>query len=692
MKDQHHRAIQHLLLRLQPINRMLRSAARQVSRASTIPVQVRAGALSLEEIEYRLAAVESRAGSGSSPPAFEKPEVEREAALRAASDLPLPLDLLRSRLGFDEFDTEAILLCAAAELDRRYAQIFGFVLDDLGRGAPCVELLCSLSARSVEEAQARRVRLAPHARLIRYGVLRLGADAGSEWKREVRLSPLAQSFLWGDGIPAEQFRDCDEVDVRAEDLRRPWGIEAQLLERAGKMLGDPGVTTISVHGDRESSRAEVPRALAARARRPLRRVSWGDPVLLAAAVVLAERLQAILWVDAEGLGGDPAADSATMAALEQLGGRGPHLIITSKKPVRPLGLMVARPWIEIPAQAPSLAEAATRWADELPEVPGEIRADLALRYRLSPVEIQAAAGFFRAGTQAGAAREELERACRTVSRRQTERFATVVTPVRRAEDLVLPQAVHERVMDVSRFARAWPEMAERWGIGRGQAGGRGIRAFFTGPPGTGKTLAAEVIAGTLGQELHKIDLASLVSKWVGETEKNLDAAFREAEQSQAVLFFDEADALFAKRGEVKHGMDRYANLEVSYLLQRLEDYAGVVICASNLKENLDEAFSRRFHIMVDFPKPAEAERRRMWALAIPSQVPQDGLDLQAFANLEMTGATIMNAARTAMLLAASNGQVVHTEHVIEGITREYRRENRILLPTDIERLRAGATA
>src|SRR5216683_2955483 len=148
-----------------------------------------------------------------------------------------------------------------------------------------------------------------------------------------------------------------------------------------------------------------------------------------------------------------------------------------------------------------------------------------------------------------------------------------------------------------------------------------MKALFAGDPGTGKTLAAEVIAGLLGLALYKVDLARIVSKWVGETEKNLEAAFREAEESHVVLFFDEADALFGKRGEVQHGADRYANLEVSYLLQRLEDHYGLVILASDLKDQIDNAFIRRFQIVLNFPRPSEAERLKIWEIAFPKAAP-----------------------------------------------------------------------
>ena len=176
------------------------------------------------------------------------------------------------------------------------------------------------------------------------------------------------------------------------------------------------------------------------------------------------------------------------------------------------------------------------------------------------------------------------------------------------------------VLELAAACRAWPRIAEDWGFAA-RSGGGGVKALFTGEPGTGKTLAAEVIAGMLGLTLLKIDLSQVVSKWVGETEKNLETAFRQAENSQALLFFDEADALFGKRGEVKHGMDRYANLEVGFLLQRLEQSDALVVLASNLKENLDKAFTRRFHYIIHFPRPDIRRTRTDLATRLPSRGP-----------------------------------------------------------------------
>ena len=197
--------------------------------------------------------------------------------------------------------------------------------------------------------------------------------------------------------------------------------------------------------------------------------------------------------------------------------------------------------------------------------------------------------------------------------------------------------------------------------------------------------AYAVIAGAVGLSLCKVDLARVVSKWVGETERNLESAFAAAEDSHSILFFDEAEALFGKRAEVQHGTDRYANLEVSYLLQRLEASRGLVILASNVKDQIDSAFIRRFQVVVHFPRPAFPERRRIWQLAFPGAAPVDkDLNLDTLAHLDMTGAAIMNSARTAALIAADSGAAtISAAHVVHATARQFRREARVLTPTDL---------
>jgi hypothetical protein len=678
------RAIEHLLLRMRPINRLLREAvARRTAASRRLPAAPAAPlALAPAEVQELLDDVEALPPWSAGPlDELRSDEVAREEALRRGTSGAMPLDALEQALSLTPFEREAVLLCAAPEVDSAYGRIYGYILDDLGRQEPCVELLCSLSARDALERHARRAALAPWGTLVRHGVVRLGPDAGSEWRRPVRLAPRALELLLGAGGEVRSFRDPAELCEAPGDAVVA-GVDPARLERVAAVLRERPAPVVGAFGPLPGE-PELPRALAAAAGLPLRRLPWealaADPRIAAEALHAARCLGALVWIPVEGRG-DGDSERRALEAIEDAAGESPPLLLTRRHPVRPLGLLRARPWLELEARRPSFEEAEVLWRAAVPEVADAELGDLAARFRLSAGEISAAARIFRAEQRLGDPRPPLAAlasACRTAARRRSERFATVITPSRGAGDLVLPDPLHRAVLDVARFARAWPRVATRWGLGPLHGGAQGVRALFTGPSGTGKTLAAEVIAGELGQDLHRVDLAQVVSKWVGETEKNLEASFDEAEQAQAVLFFDEADALLAKRGEVRHGADRYANLEVSFLLQRLEAHAGLVIVASNLRENIDEAFVRRFHAAVDFPRPAEPERLRLWASALPESVPRNGVDFAALARLDMTGATIVNAARTAALLAADEDTIVSQQHLLEGVAREYRRESRI---------------
>jgi SpoVK/Ycf46/Vps4 family AAA+-type ATPase len=245
--------------------------------------------------------------------------------------------------------------------------------------------------------------------------------------------------------------------------------------------------------------------------------------------------------------------------------------------------------------------------------------------------------------------------------------------------LVLPAAERAQVLEVAAAARNWARVADEWRLDR--FGNPGVVTLFTGEPGTGKTLAAEVIATEIGFDLMEVDLSRVVSKWLGETEKHLDAVFSEAEASNCVLFFDEADSIFGQRGEVSRGSDRYANLEVGYLLQRLERYEGLVILASNLQANLDPAFTRRFHHVVHFPRPAEPERRRLWEIALGPPVElAEPIDLDALAALDLTGAGIAAILRSAGLAMPNGTGPLTAIDLIAAVRKQFQREARLLPP------------
>jgi AAA+ superfamily predicted ATPase len=257
-------------------------------------------------------------------------------------------------------------------------------------------------------------------------------------------------------------------------------------------------------------------------------------------------------------------------------------------------------------------------------------------------------------------------------------------PARRWDDLVVPADTRAQLAELVAQVRQRPTVLGDWGFGARLSGGKGVHALFAGPPGTGKTLAAEVITADLGRRLWRIDLAQIVSKYIGETEKNVERVFRAAAADEVVLFFDEADALFGRRGEVKDSHDRYANQEVCHLLQQMEDYPGVALLATNLPRNLDEAFLRRLQFVVDFPFPDEGLRRRIWEVTFPAAAPlSPAVDLAALARaVRLSGGHIRNIALAAAYAAADRGEEIGMAHLWHAARREHQKVGQAWAPPD----------
>lgn len=264
-------------------------------------------------------------------------------------------------------------------------------------------------------------------------------------------------------------------------------------------------------------------------------------------------------------------------------------------------------------------------------------------------------------------------------------LAIRVQPRRGWDDLVLPADQRNQLRELTARYRSRDRVFDEWSFDAIPSAG--IVAVFAGPSGTGKTLAAEVVAGALGLDMYKIDLSAVVSKYIGETEKNLERIFRAASAGNVVLFFDEADALFGKRSEVGDAHDRYANIEVSYLLQRLETYDGLVILATNLQRNMDQAFLRRIHVAATFPLPDEEARRQIWRLSLSREAPlADDIDIDFLARqFDIPGGAIRNAAMTGAFLAADGGVPIAMEHLIRGLFREFQKLGRLQTAADFDR-------
>ncbi len=265
----------------------------------------------------------------------------------------------------------------------------------------------------------------------------------------------------------------------------------------------------------------------------------------------------------------------------------------------------------------------------------------------------------------------LWRAGRALSRPRLDELAQRLKPVAGWDDLILPEAQMATLHQIAAHVRHRLKVYEDWGFAGKGSRGLGISALFAGESGTGKTMAAEVLANELALDLYRIDLSAVVSKYIGETEKNLRRVFDAAEESGALLLFDEADALFGKRAEVKDSHDRYANIEVSYLLQRMEAYRGLAIVTTNHKSALDPAFQRRLRFIVQFPFPDQGQREAIWRGIFPTATPLDGVDYAKLARLNVAGGNIRNIALNAAFLAAETCEPVRMYHPLRAAHSEY---------------------
>jgi ATP-dependent 26S proteasome regulatory subunit len=264
-------------------------------------------------------------------------------------------------------------------------------------------------------------------------------------------------------------------------------------------------------------------------------------------------------------------------------------------------------------------------------------------------------------------------ACRRIASPALPRFAQRVEPTFDLEDVVLPHDRHAQLREMVAHVRCAYHVLHTWGFDQQMQYGRGVAALFCGPSGTGKTMAAQAIARALDTEMYVVDLSRVVSKYVGESEKNLDVVFSDAERAGAVLLFDEADALFGKRSEIKDAHDRYANIEVAYLLQRMEAFAGLAILATNFRRNMDDAFLRRLRFIVEFPKPTEEAREAIWRQCLPASAPVgEDVNLRLLARrLDLTGGNIRQITlRAAFAAAAEGAEAIEMSHVMSATRAE----------------------
>ena len=629
-----------------------------------------------------------------------------QASLEAGARLPL-LELA-SRFRLSEFDAAVLLIAVAPEVNLRYEALYSYVQNDVTKKRPTVQLAMDLLCPGHEDRLAARAALGPQGALLRHRLVRLYEDP------QDREAPFPAHYVKAEARIVDFLLDIASIDARllpfteravAPNRTSDLDLHPELrpqVERITRFLREQG-GVICFHG---------PYGVGKRAASSVVCAELGKPLLVAdtaqaaasgttLASILPLLVREALLQDAglllnhfETQLPDDQQDRITQAVLgRELRGINFPVFLASEVPWQPAGEWTELSFFSFEIPLPEFPLRLQHWRQELRKGGHGGTADtnatsLANKFALSGGAIRNAARQARHlhrlrglnGQPLSIA--ELEVAARAQSNQNLRRLAQKIETKYTWSDIVIPGRAMQQLESIHAAVRYRHLVYSDWGFDAKLSLGKGLNVLFCGPSGTGKTMAASILARELGLDLYKIDLSTVVSKYIGETEKHLNRIFSEARTSNSILFFDEADALFGKRSEVKDAHDRYANIEVAYLLQKMEEYDGMVVLATNLRKNLDDAFTRRLHYIVEFPFPDAHHRELIWRSIMPQEALLDGnIDFGFLARqFDLAGGNIRNIALAAAFLAAgqhagspaTNGGKgrITMEHFVVATSRE----------------------
>jgi SpoVK/Ycf46/Vps4 family AAA+-type ATPase len=640
---------------------------------------------------------------------------DRAEALRTEITQRLPDDFPWCRLlhtfGLSSVEADVLLLAITSHLNTKYETLFAYLNNDVTRKWPTHDLALRLFAPDERQEAPLRSALLPESTLYTTGLLHPvnKTTEGSGWLSMgfTADSSVAHHLL---GLPSldhqlQVFAKLRQPVQGWAELHLPEELESS-LRSLPRLLKCPDPPLLFFVGHPGSGMETAAEALAATLKRPLLVVdlfamlnSGGSMQQLSELLALHARLQsAVIYLshsealfspDGQPLPGCHSFINRLISTTCAL-----MLACTPEAAWRmlfPSGRSLAFYFVE-----PEYASRRELWSKyasrQNVSLSDSMLEALSSRFVLTPSQIWQTLRSARERSLLQAKPgetpdlETLLDAARHQSDQALGRLAMKVPLVHTWEDLVLPDVTQRQVEQVANAIQNHALVYTEWGFGERVASGRGLKVLFSGASGTGKTMTAGIIARHLGLDLYRIDLSGVVSKYIGETEKNLDLIFRAARASNAILFFDEADALFGKRSEVKDAHDRYANIEVAYLLQKVEEHEGAVILASNLSKNIDTAFSRRMHYVVEFPLPDESHREQLWRGMFPTQAPLgEDVDFTFLARqFPLAGGDIRNVVLDAAFLAAQDGRVVRMLHLVRALARQVLKQGKAPSPTEFK--------
>ncbi|MFK0110980.1 ATP-binding protein [Streptomyces sp. NPDC091217] len=582
-----------------------------------------------------------------------------------AEDFPDRLTDLAVRLALTPLDTTVLLIALAPDLDRTFEPLYGYLNDDVGRRRATVGLALDLYGLPAHLAAAR-ARFHPAAPLTALGLLIVEEPERPFLSRSLRVPDRVLAHLLGDDTPdAALMGNLRPLSYDGGEV-----VDEEFVGRlAARIAAGPLFACLRERREGEGL------GCATAAMRLAGQAAWHftGPEERVPEVLREARLSGRAVVVDTGRPG-PLVSALSTAATDVT------VLVATSRPYDPDWCDHRDPLVlDVPSRRAAAPDA---WAAVLPDDPGFDLAATVAPYHLGGDRLARAARAAQDlaafdGTPLTAA--HLRLAARQQSASGLEQHARRIRPAVDWRDLVLPERPLTELRELALRARHRDRVLGDWRLSAGGGRGRGVLGLFAGESGTGKTLSAEVVAAELGLDLYVVQLSSVVDKYVGETEKNLERIFTEADRTDAVLLFDEADAVFGKRSEVKDAHDRYANLESAYLLQRLEAFDGIALLTTNLRANIDEAFTRRLDLVVDFPFPDEEQRLALWRHGLAHVPTEEGVELRSLAGeFELAGGSIRSAVVTAAYLAAGRGQQVTAADLLEGARREYRKAGRLV--------------
>ena len=634
-------------------------------------------------------------------------ELQSEINIRISASLEsgvfLALPQLAHLFALSPFELQTVIICLAPELQRKYDKLYAYLQDDITRKKPSVDLVLDLLCETQVDRWRARTLFSDHAPLFRAEMLHTTDDpqspsGSSDLAQFLKLDPRIVNYLLGNNSIDGRLSDLSflKPSLSIDHILVDPAIKIQLLNLTQHHFAAQGVTRKNLilyfHGPYGVGKRDLALGICGRLNCPMLSLDMGLLVTRESDLETTLRLafrecllqQAALYLDHADvlLREDDKAKALVKKLAHVVAEYGWLTFLVGQKAWSPEGTFEGAVFqaVEFPVPDVPLREAA--WEKALasltPEPETAWAGPLARQFRLTPGQIRDAVALAKNRRAMGDGQGEttltdLYAACRSQSNQKLGELAVKVDPHYGWEDIVLPEDKVDQLKEICNQVKHRYRVLGEWGFDRKLSHGKGLSVLFSGPPGTGKTMAAEVIGHELQLDLYKVDLSGVVSKYIGETEKNLSKIFQEAETSNAILFFDEADALFGKRTEVSDAHDRYANIETSYLLQKMEEYVGVVILATNLRENMDEAFTRRIRFIVGFPFPDEASRLKIWKTHFPQEAPlSDEIDYEFLSKrFPVAGGNIRNIVLNSAFLAAQDGGTIDMGHILHGVKREF---------------------